>query len=174
MLRLSFRFLKELMTSLQQASLSLLYGIEEIPFRLHALHESAYVCTYIPVFQTKGKCENKERWRNPDNAWIECAADYFGKMGILLLESARNPQKQTVPSKGSFIFYFKKARDDLATAVTEYLSKSYWNNFKIVLCGNELGKFYWRESFDFYLKGQMDKHFCKGCLYAVMGYGNST
>lgn len=86
---------------------------------------------------------------------IECAAELFWKNGYSAT-GISEILKQTDLPKGSFYFYFK-SKDDLATAVTEYYQKSYWNNFKIVL-REMTGKVLLKKSLIFYLKGQMDKH----------------
>ena len=90
---------------------------------------------------------------------IECAAELFWKNGYSAT-GISEILKQTDLPKGSFYFYFK-SKDDLATAVTEYtITKSYWNNFKIVL-REMTGKVLLKKSLIFYLKGQMDKHFAR-------------
>ena len=86
---------------------------------------------------------------------IECAAELFWKNGYSAT-GISEILKQTDLPKGIFLFYFK-SKDDLATAVTEYYQKSYWNNFKIVL-REMTGKVLLKKSLIFYLKGQMDKH----------------
>ena len=62
---------------------------------------------------------------------IECAAELFWKNGYSAT-GISEILKQTGLPKGSFYFYFK-SKDDLATAVTEYYQKNYWNNFEAVL-----------------------------------------
>ena len=95
---------------------------------------------------------------------IECAAELFGKMGILLLESAKSSNKQTF-QKDLFILF--KSKDDLATAVTEYYQKILLEQFQNSSQGNDWESFI-EEIFDFLSERTNGQTFA-GCPYAVMG-----
>ena len=90
--------------------------------------------------------------------------NYFGKMGILLLESAKFSDKQTFQKDLLFLF---QSKDDLATAVTEYYQKILLEQFQ-----NSSQKNNWKsfieEIFDFLSERTNGQTFA-GCPYAVMG-----
>lgn len=86
-------------------------------------------------------------------------------MGILLLESAKSSNKQTF-QKDLFIF-ISKARNDLATAVTEYYQKILLEQFQNSSQGNDWESFI-EEIFDFLSERTNGQTFA-GCPYAVMG-----
>ena len=90
--------------------------------------------------------------------------NYFGKMGILLLESAKFSNKQTFQK--DLLFYFK-SKDDLATAVTEYYQQILLKQFQNSSQGNDWESFI-EEIFDFLSERTNGQTFA-GCPYAVMG-----
>lgn len=132
-------------------------------FRLHALW-NAYVCTYTSVFQTEGGNANWKRVKNPDNAWSSVLLNYFGKMGILLLESAKSSNKQTFQK--DLLFLFQK-QGWPGNSGNRILSKILLEQFQNNSQGNDWESFI-EEIFDFLSEKTNGQTFA-GCPYAVMG-----